>query len=117
MSSILIVDPDQILLDLLQGFCTEKGYTARTARSGQEALQILSEHPPDLVLSEVELPDVDGFTLVRRMYPVPVVLMSRDAAGCMRAEALRQGAEAFFAKPLSLMMLNVQLARLPPPRP
>lgn len=113
MSSILIVDPDQTSLDLLQKFCTEEMHiTCRTAHNGQEALQILSEHPPDLVLSEIELPDVDGFELLRRVRPVPVVLMANDTADYTRVDALKRGAKGFLAKPLSLMMLSVQLVRL-----
>jgi len=113
----LIVDPDQASLDLLQRFCTEEMHiTCRTAHNGQEALQILSEDSPDLVLSEIELPDLDGLELLRRirrsMSSVPVVLIANPTTGYTRVEALKWGAKGFFTKPLSLMMLNVELLRL-----
>ena len=101
------------ILEQAGRFCTEEMHlTCQTARNGLEALQILSEHPPDLVLSEIDLPDIDGFELVRRVRLVPVVLMANPAAGHTRIEALKRGAKGFSAKPLSLMMLNVELARL-----
>jgi len=117
MANILIVDPNETSLEMLQDFCTEEmRLTCQTAHDEQEALQILSEDPPDLVLSEIELSDLNGFELVRRIRrsksPVPVVLMADDTAAYTWMEVLQHGASGFFTKPLSLMMLSVELSRL-----
>ena len=117
MANILIVDPNEDSLDMLQEFCTEEMHlTCQTTHDGQEALQILSEHPPDLVLSEIELPNLNGFELLQRIRssksPAPVVLMADDTAVYTWVDALQHGASGFFTKPLSLMMLSVELSRL-----
>jgi CheY-like chemotaxis protein len=117
MANILVVDPNEASLDMLQEFCTEEMHIdCRTTHNGQEALQILSEDPPDLVLSEIEMSDLDGFELVRRIREatpsVPVVLMADDTADYKWLDALERGAKDFFTKPLSLMMLKVELLRL-----
>ncbi len=117
MANILIVDPNEDSLDMLQEFCTEEmRITCQTAHDGQEALQILLEHAPDLVLSEIELPDLNGFELVRRIRgstsSMPVVFMVSGTAAYTWVDALNHGANGFFTKPLSLMMLSVELSRL-----
>ena len=117
MANILIVDPNEASLDMLQEFCTEEMHlTCQTAHNGQEALQILSEHLPDLVLSEIEMPNLNGFELLQRICrstsSVPVVLMANSTAAYTWVDALQHGANGFFTKPLSLMMLSVELSRL-----
>ena len=117
MADISIVDPNEDSLDILQEFCTEEMHLdCQTAHNGQEALQILSEHPPDLVLSEIELPELNGFELLRRIRrsksSVPVALMANSTAAYTWVDALNHGANGFFTKPLSLMMLGVELSRL-----
>jgi DNA-binding response OmpR family regulator len=113
MSSILIVDSDEPTLKLLESFFREQmDLSCRTARSGGEAVQILSEQPADVVLSEIELPDMDGFELMERIRPVPVVLMASGGRGYTKVDVLERGAKEFFSKPLSLMMVNVGLVRL-----
>jgi DNA-binding response OmpR family regulator len=117
MTDILIVDPDPLELELLRKFCTEElNFSCRTAQSGQEALDALERTPPDLVLSEIELPDLDGFGLVRQIHQVdgslPVALMVKAGSEYARVEVLNQGAEELFTKPLSLMNLKIKLLQM-----
>ena len=117
MANILVVEPSPVFLDLLRKFCTEEMHmTCWTAHNGQEALQILSQNAPNIVLSEIELPDVNGLDLVRRIQKkncaVPVALMANDKAGYTQEDALKSGAKEFFSRPLALMKLKIELLRL-----
>ena len=96
------------------------------ASSGNDALRVLQTATVDVVLSDVSMPDGDGFFLleaVQRRWPIlPVVLMSGEP---MEERAMRAGAKAFFAKPLdpqhliatltALVSLTIRRAPEPPP--
>jgi DNA-binding response OmpR family regulator len=78
--SILIVDDDHALVEVLVQLLDEEGYRVSYAFDGQTALQELVHAPPDLILSDVMMPNVDGVSLVRRLRlmgsTIPVVFMS-----------------------------------------
>ncbi len=63
MVTVLVVDDDPDLLQIAATILTEDGHHVLTARSGEEALTTLEHHPVDLLLTDVILPGVDGFTL------------------------------------------------------
>jgi len=70
--AILIVDDEPAMCELTSEILTQQGYTTFTAQSGEEALTILKDRPIDLVLSDVIMPDMDGYQLVeavKKLYP------------------------------------------------
>jgi sigma-B regulation protein RsbU (phosphoserine phosphatase) len=78
--SILVVDDDHDLVELLVALFDEEGYRVRYAFDGQAAFQEITHNTPDLVLTDIMMPELDGLTLLRRLRrlgcPTPVVLMS-----------------------------------------
>jgi len=80
--SILIVDDDQSACQALSQLLGREGYEVRCAPSGQTALTLAREEPPELILLDVRLPDVDGFEVCRRLKEetgtrgVPVIFLS-----------------------------------------
>ena len=78
--TVLVVDDDAGIADLLADLLAEEGYAVKTAADGAEALAEVERAPVDLVLTDVMMPGVDGVTLSRRLRqrgnPTPVVLMS-----------------------------------------
>ena len=78
--SILVVDDDHTIVALLVELLDEEGYRVRYAFDGRAALQAVAHDLPDLVLTDVMMPDVGGLSLLRRLrrlgYLMPVVLMS-----------------------------------------
>jgi DNA-binding response OmpR family regulator len=78
--TILIVDDDPNLLDALRTLLIDEGHTVRTARDGLQALDRLRRAPVDLVISDVDMPVVDGHMLLREMRltgdRTPVVLLT-----------------------------------------
>jgi two-component system, NtrC family, response regulator HupR/HoxA len=104
---ILAVDDSSELLFSLEGLLTEKGFCVRTAQNGQEAWQRLQEELPDLVLSDVNMPGMDGYELTRRIKSdpvfkyIPVILVTaRDELSDI-IHGLEQGANDYIRKPFS----------------
>ncbi|MDP9473254.1 MAG: response regulator [Chloroflexota bacterium] len=100
MATILVVDDDGLLCGLLHDVLSEEGYEVRCAHHGVAALEEIGRSLPDLVLTDVQMPYLDGIGLLgcleERSLNVPVVLMS-----AMRPRVVPVGV-AFVAKPFDL---------------
>ena len=101
--SILVVDDNPDLAQLVAALLEDSGMSARRVSSGREALQALEESYFDLVLSDVKMPGMDGLELLERTrsdYPeIPVVLLTGFGTIEMAVEAMRAGAASFVVKP------------------
>jgi CheY-like chemotaxis protein len=108
MKTILVVDDEQPIREMLQVFLQEEGYQALVAAHGQEGLERMGERLPDLVLCDVMMPVCDGREMVRRMRAdprtraVPVILMS---AGWPPAGIEQDHYVAVVSKPFDLFHL------------
>ena len=99
-ATIIIVEDDPTLLNLLHQFLTQEGYEVITAANGSEALKKLDrpETNPDLIITDVSLPGMDGFTLLERIREknasVPVLFMTGlgldtlERAGSLQPDAV-----------------------------
>jgi CheY-like chemotaxis protein len=76
--SVLIVDDDRAIVEALATLLSEEGYTVRRAYDGLSALEEAEIAPPDLVLSDIAMPRLDGVALTQRLRErgIPVVLLS-----------------------------------------
>jgi CheY-like chemotaxis protein len=103
MATVLIVDDELPLRSLLAVVVREAGHTAMLAANGRQALELIGRQRPDLVLSDVMMPQVNGVALCRAIKQaaatasIPVILMS--TAGTLWQGA---GADAFLAKPFDI---------------
>jgi DNA-binding response OmpR family regulator len=81
--TVLIVDDERFIVDLLAEVLTEEGFKVRRAYDGLAAWEDVGETPPDLVLTDVFMPHLNGLELARRVQEIgiPVVLMSAVASG------------------------------------
>ena len=113
---ILVVEDDQALRLLLDDELAEEGLSIATAASAEEALELLGGAPFDLVVSDVRLPGMDGFELLRRTRELddPPAFLVITAFGTIdqAVKALRDGADDFLTKPLDLEHLSVRVARI-----
>lgn len=80
--TILIVDDERHIVEVLAGLLEDEGYAVRRAYDGEAALRAVEAAPPDLVLSDVMMPRLGGVELARRLISlgIPVVLMSAAVA-------------------------------------
>ncbi len=110
--AVLVVDDDPAILDVLSELLADEGFTVRIARDGYQALVRALELPPDLILTDLMMPFVDGRALLARLHEhpetvhIPVVLMS--AGGHQRDG---EGFAAFVTKPFNIDALVAELRR------
>lgn len=105
MAKVLVVDDDAVIVELLRVSLEIEGFTVVTARDGQEGLERAHSEHPDLVLSDVMMPRLDGLELVARLRAdpstchLPIVLLSARAQNAEVAQGLEAGADDYVTKP------------------
>lgn len=101
--TLLLVDDDHDLLEMLCSIFRRAGYNKLlTASSGTEALTIWRDQHPDMVVLDVMMPDMDGFSVlkeIRRTSRVPVLMLTARGEAEDRVEGLENGADDYLAKP------------------
>ncbi len=111
---ILIVDDEPDIRQTLGEILEDEGYAVDTAGNGAQARERFQRHPPDLVLLDIWMPDIDGITLLRewqRQRHLPIVVMSGHGTVETAVEATRLGAFDYLEKPLSMTRLLATLER------
>ena len=114
---ILVVDDSKTELHYLFELLTKRGYSVRTAASGDEAMRRLSEDKPDLILMDVVMPGQNGFQLTRnitrdpRYADVPVIMCTSKNQETDRVWGLRQGAKDYVVKPVKPEELMAKILR------
>jgi two-component system nitrogen regulation response regulator NtrX len=102
---VLIVDDEPAVADYLADLIAGWGYETRTARDGIFALADINSAPPAVVISDVSMPHLDGFGLLREISRthsgIPVILLTGQGSGAMAVRAIQEeGAFYYFDKPL-----------------
>ena len=100
---ILVVDDDKTIRDFLQDGIQSAGYACSTAKSGKGALKILDAQPVDVVVSDINMPEMNGLELVERMkgkYDSGIIIMTGYAGGGTYEEIIGLGASDFIQKPI-----------------
>lgn len=110
MASILVVDDEMGIRELLNEILTDEGHTIYAAESAAQARTIREQMRPDLVLLDIWMPETDGITLLKEwsrtgQLTMPVVMMSGHATIDTAVEATRIGALNFLEKPIALQKL------------
>ncbi|MCU0494534.1 MAG: response regulator, partial [Chloroflexaceae bacterium] len=106
MEEILIIDDSTQICSLLADYVLpDLGYSAAVANTGRQGLYRLRQHLPDLILLDLQLPDISGLDLLRLIsqegYDVPVILMTAHGSENIAVEAFRMGARNYLIKPFS----------------
>jgi len=116
VTRILLVDDDPQLLDVLSLHFEDAGHDVLCAADGLAAWTELSRSRPDLVVSDVNMPGLDGFSLCRRMREAgdatPLILLTARDGEIDEALGLELGADDYVAKPFSTRVLLARVAAL-----
>lgn len=123
--SILVVDDDEMIVGLVAYGLEAAGYRVISASTGAEALDRLAEALPDVVVSDVNMPDMDGFTLVQRLRAdvrleaIPLLFLTSRTDTSDLVSGLGLGADDYLTKPFELPVLvaRIEAKRLRPPVP
>jgi DNA-binding response OmpR family regulator len=116
---ILVVDDDENILNLERTILEQKGFHVTPAAGGAEALKLLGSEDFDLVLLDVMMPEIDGFTVCRkikedaRLKDIPVIFLTAKGGGEALAEGFESGAIMYINKPFTanklLTIVNTML--------
>jgi len=105
---ILIVEDNELNMKLLRDVLEAYGYATITTARGEAALPLARENRPDLILMDLQLPDISGFDAVRRLKEdaetgsIPIVAVTAFAMVGDESKALSGGCDAYLAKPILL---------------
>jgi len=117
-SVILVVDDDTTILSLLQNFLYGEGYEPITASNGVEALQLLEQLEPDLILLDIKMPKLGGLETCARirasqsLSDVPIIIISAIGEIDDKAKAFRLGANDYVTKPFNTTELLLRIRSL-----
>jgi len=106
--TILVVEDDATLLDLLRYNLSKEGYEVLTARDGQSALATAREQKPDMLVLDIMLPELDGLEvcrILRKETSVPILMLTAKADEIDKVVGLEVGADDYVSKPFSLREL------------
>ena len=109
MQHILVIDDDIHIGNMTQEFLTSKGFAVSRAYSGTEALLVLNQAKPDLILLDLMLPGLTGEQLLPQIKDIPVIVVSAKADVADKVSLLMNGACDYLTKPFDL---NELLARI-----
>jgi DNA-binding response OmpR family regulator len=115
MSRILIIEDDASIRDGLTDTLRVKGYQVDAAECGAEGLERFRQQPPDLVILDLMLPDMEGFEVCRQLKAppspdVPVIILTAKGQEIDRVRGLEMGADDYVTKPFSLLELIARIA-------
>ena len=110
--NILVVDDEPQITRVLKTTLSSQGYGIRTASDGEEALQAMREWPPDLIVTDLRMPNMDGLELcreVRKTSQVPIIVLSVKGEDSIKVQALDAGADDYVTKPFSMTELTARI--------
>lgn len=111
-ANILVVDDEPQITRVLKTSLSNHGYGIRTASDGEEALQMMKDWSPDLIVTDLRMPNMDGLQLCRQVRSesrIPIIVLSVKGEDSIKVEALDAGADDYVTKPFSM---NELLARI-----
>jgi two-component system alkaline phosphatase synthesis response regulator PhoP len=103
-ATILVVDDEERLRELLQGYLTQAGFRVLQAADGPQALELVRAHNPDLLVLDLMLPDLDGLEVCRQLRTFSdtyVLMLTARAEEIDRVVGLEVGADGYLTKPFS----------------
>jgi DNA-binding NarL/FixJ family response regulator len=112
---LLLIDDDPNLILLVKDYLEFRGYEVVTADNGQEALEVLDQETPDMIICDVMMPQMDGYSLVEhvRKNPrtswIPVLFLSAKGQSQDRVKGLNTGADVYMVKPFEPEELVAQV--------
>lgn len=116
--SVLVVDDEEDLLELVRYNLTREGYRVTCVATGEEALKAARKQPPDLIVLDLMLPAVDGLEVCRRLKSesktrdIPIIMLTAKSEESDMVAGLERGADDYIAKPFSPRVLTARVKAL-----
>jgi PleD family two-component response regulator len=112
---ILVVEDDLDVAEMLNAYFNVQGYGVRTVNWGEEAVRSCQDNPPDLVILDIRLPDIDGFEVAyrlrnnRRTKEVPIIFLTEKRGRSDRLKGFELGADDYITKPFDVQELRLRV--------
>ncbi|PKN10645.1 MAG: Fis family transcriptional regulator, partial [Deltaproteobacteria bacterium HGW-Deltaproteobacteria-7] len=115
MASILVIDDDESIVETLDLYLTEEGYAVRTALTGTDGLNKYVQEPSDVVILDIRLPDVDGFSVLEDLKEenenVKVIMITAFHDMETTINAMKGGAFDYIHKPVNVDELDLAIKK------
>ena len=111
----MVVEDDQDVAEMLNAYFTVQGYEMRMVNKGETAVHSAQADPPDLVILDIRLPDIDGFEVAFRLRndrhtkEVPIIFLTERRARSDRLQGLELGADDYITKPFDVQELRLRV--------
>lgn len=108
MTKILVVDDEKEIADLLEFYLQNEGYEVVKVNTGKEAFQMIDKNDIDLAILDIMLPDIDGFTILKKLrenYFFPVIMLTAKVEDIDKIMGLTIGADDYITKPFNPLEL------------
>jgi len=112
---VLVVDDDLEVAEMVAAYLSVHGYIVRTVDMGEAAVQDALADPPDLVIQDINLPDIDGFEVAyrlrnnRKTKDIPIIFLTEKHARSDRLQGLELGADDYITKPFDIQELKLRV--------
>lgn len=112
---LMLVDDDPNLILLVKDYLEFRGYTMITAENGRQALEILENETPDMIICDVMMPEMDGYSLIKHIREnertswIPVLFLSAKGQSQDKVKGLSTGADVYMVKPFEPEELVAQV--------
>ncbi|BBI36608.1 response regulator transcription factor [Cohnella abietis] len=111
-TTILTVDDDVHLQEMLQLFLNAEGFLVHQAFNGEQCIRFLKDQQPDLILLDIQMPDIDGITLcreIRPLYNLPILFLTGNSQQEEMLNSLQAGGDDFITKPYNHIELVARI--------
>jgi CheY-like chemotaxis protein len=111
MAKIMVVEDNELNRDMLSRRLQRKGYSVVVAKDGREGLELVRSEAPDLILMDMSLPELDGWSATRQLKSdeatrhIPVIALTAHAMVSDRDRAIQAGCDDFDTKPVEFLRL------------
>jgi CheY-like chemotaxis protein len=118
MTRVLLAEDNPVNRELLRELLEHRGYSVAEAGDGQQALKMVEESPPDILLLDIGMPVLDGYAVARkirenpRLSQLPILAITAYAMQGDREKILHSGFDGYMSKPIQGSALDEELARL-----
>jgi len=118
MPKLVLAEDDEFSRDMLMRRLTKAGYDVVGAADGQDALRMVREHRPDLILMDLDMPVMDGYSATRALktdpltFRIPIIVLTAHESPENVQSALEAGCEAYETKPIVLRRLVERIEEL-----
>lgn len=115
MKTVLLTDDNEDIIELVQLILAKSGYNLKVAHGGKDALQICKESPPDLILLDLKMPDIDGFTVAKALrgsgFTNPIIVLTGSESAEDKKKAFDAGCDDYIIKTMEMRDLEHTIDR------